>query len=315
MPAGIAATVDGGYATIDFIDQSLRGPALADLLEIGGPDSIETITRRGPRRQYRVLVGNAQAAGLLDGDEVARVPSAGQDSGKAAALVAADPNVNAGGGENWHTPTDQHTSANAYVGDTTVTEARAASNPVYTGTAEQFGGTSAAETPTHREVIDHVKANAHVMGVGGTAPVSELAARRSVPPEVVHHPGHQANAGLAAIQPVEATDPQGATTLPNDLKQPEEPATPADETEPLGGDGTEETGGDGTEEPNGTEEPSNGDGMHTEKAYPDGEVSIDWKRPELDAYAAASPREIDTTELPNKQAVFDAIKTREAELS
>jgi hypothetical protein len=304
MPAGIVATVDGGYATIDFVDQSLRGPALADLLEIGGPDSIETITRRGPRRQYRVLVGNAQAAGLLDGDEVGRVPSAGQDSGRAAALVAADPNVNAGGGENWHTPYDQHTSANAYVGDTTVTEARAAAAPVFTGTATPFGGTSAADTPTHKQVIEHVKE-------AGAAPSGAQAARGASADDVVlHHPGHQANAGLAAIQPYEPTDPQGATTLPNDLKAPvTEPETT--EPEPLGGDGTEtetQTGDDG----DGAE--LNGDGLPTVKAYPEGEVSIDWKRPELDAYAADSPREIDTTDLPNKQAVFDAIVAREKEL-
>ena len=70
MPAGIIATVDNGFATLDFVDKSLRGPALAELVEIGGPASIETITRDGPRRKYRVPAGNAQAAGLLDGDEV-----------------------------------------------------------------------------------------------------------------------------------------------------------------------------------------------------------------------------------------------------
>jgi hypothetical protein len=40
--------------------------------------------------------------------------------------------------------------------------------------------------------------------------------------------------------------------------------------------------------------------------YPDGEPSEDWKRPELDAYAAAV-KGLDTTGLPNKPAVLDAI--------
>ncbi|UYL88125.1 hypothetical protein SEA_EVAA_14 [Gordonia phage Evaa] len=66
MPEGIIATVDEGFATLDFVDRSLRGPAIQKLLEIGGPETIETLTRSGPRRQYRVPEGNAREAGLLD---------------------------------------------------------------------------------------------------------------------------------------------------------------------------------------------------------------------------------------------------------
>ena len=73
MPAGIIATVDDGFATLEFTDPALKGPALAELAEIGGPESIETLTRSGPRRRYRVPQGNAQTAGLLD----ASPPSAG----------------------------------------------------------------------------------------------------------------------------------------------------------------------------------------------------------------------------------------------
>lgn len=293
MPAGIAATVEGGYATIDFIDPAKRGPSLKALIDLAGPDSIETITRRGPRRQYRVLVGNAQAAGLLDGDEVARVPSAGQDSGKAAALVAADPNVNATADNagDWHTPVDQHTSRNKFVGATTSAQERAMTPPRFTGTATPFGGSKASDTPTHREVIDHVKASSSVMAVGGVQPVSERAAALSEPPAEVHHPGHQANAGLSTIQSVEPTDPQGATVLPADLKVSTAPPT--------------DTGA--VEQPTGA--------LAAPKAYPDGEPTTEWKRSELDAYAAASPREIDTTDRPNKQAVIDAIAAREAELN
>ncbi|QNL30140.1 hypothetical protein SEA_MARIOKART_13 [Gordonia phage Mariokart] len=66
MPEGIIAEVDEGFATIDFVDRSLRGPGLAKLIEIGGGESIDTLTRSGPRRQYRVPEGNAREAGLLD---------------------------------------------------------------------------------------------------------------------------------------------------------------------------------------------------------------------------------------------------------
>jgi hypothetical protein len=42
------------------------------------------------------------------------------------------------------------------------------------------------------------------------------------------------------------------------------------------------------------------------KPYPDGEPSDKWKRPELDAYAWAKKR-LDTSELPSKTAVLEAI--------
>ena len=66
MPAGVAAVVDEGFATLDFVDKTLRGPALTRLLKIGGPRSIEVLTREGPRKQYRVPEGNAREAGLVD---------------------------------------------------------------------------------------------------------------------------------------------------------------------------------------------------------------------------------------------------------
>lgn len=66
MPEGVIAEVRDGFATIEFTDPSLKAAALGRLLKIGGPRSIETITRDGPRRRYRVPEGNAQEAGLLD---------------------------------------------------------------------------------------------------------------------------------------------------------------------------------------------------------------------------------------------------------
>lgn len=142
MPAGIIAIDDGnGFVTLDFVDKSLRGPALAALLEIGGPGTIETISRKGPRRMYRVPTGNAQEAELLDDETVEQVKSAGYDTGAAAALVAADPNVNPGSDNaNWHTPVAEHTSANAYVGQVPNAAVLHNHNQVFTGDGGSYGG-------------------------------------------------------------------------------------------------------------------------------------------------------------------------------
>lgn len=67
MPSGVETFVDGeGFAIVDFVDPTRRGPGLAKLIALGGPESVETITRDGPRRKYRVPEGNASAAGLID---------------------------------------------------------------------------------------------------------------------------------------------------------------------------------------------------------------------------------------------------------
>ncbi|QGH80024.1 hypothetical protein SEA_NHAGOS_13 [Gordonia phage NHagos] len=66
MPEGVITEVDEGFAIIDFVDRSLRGPGLAKLIEVGGPETVEALTRRGPRKVYRVPEGNAREAGLLD---------------------------------------------------------------------------------------------------------------------------------------------------------------------------------------------------------------------------------------------------------
>lgn len=87
-PGGVAVAVADGLATIDFIDPILRGPALARLIDIGGPLSVETLTRRGPRKLYRVPEGNAREAGLLDDGTEVDAHASG-DSGFAAALADA----------------------------------------------------------------------------------------------------------------------------------------------------------------------------------------------------------------------------------
>lgn len=107
MPKGVETYVDSGFAVIDFVDSSLRGPALAKLLDIGGPGTVETLTREGPRRRYRVPEGNAREAGLLD------TPStvlASGDTGAAEALADASP---AGA-----RPDPQTVKGRAYVGQT-----------------------------------------------------------------------------------------------------------------------------------------------------------------------------------------------------
>jgi len=68
MPEGVVTTVEDGFATIDFVDRAQRGPGLRRLIALYGPEVIETLTRQGPRRLYRVPEGNAREAGLLDGD-------------------------------------------------------------------------------------------------------------------------------------------------------------------------------------------------------------------------------------------------------
>ncbi|AVR55937.1 hypothetical protein SEA_YAHALOM_16 [Mycobacterium phage Yahalom] len=68
MPAGIEVVVEDGFATIDFLDPKLKGPALGRLIESGGPGVVEPLTREkgSPRKRYRVPEGNAREAGLLD---------------------------------------------------------------------------------------------------------------------------------------------------------------------------------------------------------------------------------------------------------
>lgn len=86
---GVEVTVRDGFAIIDFVDQSLRGPALARLVEIGGGGSIEAFTRGTPRKVYRVPEGNAREAGLLDDSTEVDALQRATDTGFAAALAEA----------------------------------------------------------------------------------------------------------------------------------------------------------------------------------------------------------------------------------
>ncbi|WP_201792998.1 hypothetical protein LIX17_06815 [Mycobacterium avium subsp. hominissuis] len=88
--AGVDVVVADGFATIDFVDRELRGPALAKLIDIGGPGSVEPLTRKGPRKRYRVPEGNAREAGLLDDSSAVDALASG-DTGHAQRLADADP--------------------------------------------------------------------------------------------------------------------------------------------------------------------------------------------------------------------------------
>lgn len=74
MPEGISVVVEDGFATFDFVDPKLKGPTLSKLIATYGPEVIETLTRTGPRRLYRVPEGNAREVGLLDGGGAPEAP-------------------------------------------------------------------------------------------------------------------------------------------------------------------------------------------------------------------------------------------------
>ncbi|AHK11964.1 hypothetical protein Hosp_010 [Mycobacterium phage Hosp] len=311
MPAGIIATIDGDYATIDFVNQALRGPALAELAELGAP--IETITRDGPRRKYRVLVNFAEQANLLDLDEngdptaPGAVFSAGHDTGAAAALVAADPNVNEGADKaNWHTPVAEYTSANKFVGQVPNSQVLDRVQ-VHTGDASSYGGSGQA--PTHREVIEHVKMR------GGTL--------QAVQTMSFGHPGAEANLSLADQPSALATDPGSTPDVGGSFVAEDYTSVQATRDAPLAGpedvtvigpDGEPENTENASQPPaepvtEGTQaEPvTEADGEPRPDGLPEGEPNADWLRPQLEAYATWKGIE-NPSGYPNKAELLTAIE-------
>lgn len=69
MAEGILIEVQDGFAHIQFLDTAKRGPAIARLLELGGPELIDIDTRSNPRKTYIVPEGMAREAALLDDAE------------------------------------------------------------------------------------------------------------------------------------------------------------------------------------------------------------------------------------------------------
>lgn len=284
MPQGIVAEVDGGFATIDFVDPKLRGPGLNRLLEIGGPATIETLTRvkNSPRRQYRVPEGNAREAGLLDtprglGLNVDGTPdddtsggtgtttdtgTAG-DTGFAAALVAADPNVNPGlDKENWHTPTAEYTSANSFVA-TDANDASVDGSPVLNGRPQIFtgvGDVSADSNLTHP--LSSSDLIAYVADNGNGLTRSEAVREPRVPAAHISGALSQQTAALGS-------DPGGYA------KQPESPVEAASlvsgaVVSPFANGPTPAPAGPATPRP-----------AH----LPEGDPNVGWKRADINAYA------------------------------
>lgn len=286
MPEGIIATVDNGFATLDFVDQSQRGQALQKLIDIGGPETIETVTRVGPRRQYRVPEGNAREAGLLD-EANERQRSAGQDTGYADALAAANPQDGLEDGT--VSRPDQITSEGTYVGQTSAADERAlAPSPLNIGvdddSTEGYGGKNAAETNVHRDVIGHVREN--------TPAPTEVEPEPVVPVSAI-------NLGLANQDAALADDP-GARP---------DAGGPAQAEGDVRVQSTREPGAERRAEA----ELSNRAKVQTEASAGtaedngQGEPNDSWTRAELDSYAAEELG-LDTTDLPNKKAVLAAIK-------
>ncbi|QGH75264.1 hypothetical protein I5G61_gp16 [Mycobacterium phage Quesadilla] len=330
MPEGILATVDDGFATIDFVDPALRGPALAQLVELGGASSIETITRVGPRRQYRVPEGNAREVGLLDeatgehargavdhseedaaldpegGVRGAFTPgNAGVDTGAAAALKAANPNTNAtpANAGDWHTPTAEYTSENKYVGTTSAAEERALAPSPFTGSATSHGGSNAAETPTHREVIDRVKefkqANPKGAPRGEAAPHAPVQALNTGLKDrdsaLADDPGARPDEG-GAVRGTTYSTPQSQRAEGAQISQEARGGSRAAEVPGAADSGSQEAAG-------GTTPPDTEDVVE----YPEGEPSDKWRRDELDAYAL-KVKSLDTSGLGSKAEVLKAIQ-------
>lgn len=90
MPAGIQATVESGFATLVFLDSSLKGPALGKLLAIGGPELIDKSTR-GTRPSYTVPENIAREAGLLDDDLRTDHEREADDQGVPLGIAAEEP--------------------------------------------------------------------------------------------------------------------------------------------------------------------------------------------------------------------------------
>lgn len=139
MPAGIEAVVEDGFATLDFIDRSLVGPALEALRLAGSKVTKET--RVGPRARYTMPEGDAVAAGLLDGATVRPDSLSYGDSGFADTLQSV--------GNEGSRP-EAPTSRNLYVGATPAADVMAVPGPSTTVSGSK--PTGRIVTPIHGSV-------------------------------------------------------------------------------------------------------------------------------------------------------------------
>lgn len=74
MPEGISVAIEDGFATIEFLDRSLRGVTLQKLIDEGGGESIAVDTS-GTRRSYVVPEAVARAAGIVDTVTAKKAPA------------------------------------------------------------------------------------------------------------------------------------------------------------------------------------------------------------------------------------------------
>lgn len=201
MPNGVETFVDGGFATVDFVNPALRGPALAKLIEIGGPESIQTITRDGPRRKYTVPEGNAREAGLIDGPADVAHPRG--DLKYAKALADADP-IADGGEFRPDVPTVKGANDAGPVKQTAVL----GNQSVSTTESAYATTTEPAVAPPHVAVIAKIQADRNRAN-------SALAKRRVelAPDNVVPISGPPT---IAAQKGALATDPQSRPSLSPD---------------------------------------------------------------------------------------------------
>jgi len=122
MPAGIEVVIEDGFATLDFVDRTLVGPAL-EALRLAG-SKVTKQTRTGPRAVYSMPEGDAVAAGLIDGSAIVDHLSYG-DTGYAKSLQ----DVGNAAGEDWARPEAPTSKGNTYVGSTPASEVMAIKGP------------------------------------------------------------------------------------------------------------------------------------------------------------------------------------------
>ncbi|MGV0738230.1 hypothetical protein ABQF35_14280 [Mycobacterium syngnathidarum] len=273
MPAGVAVVVENGFATIDFVDSSKRGPGLQALLDVGTPpELIEKLTRSGPRVRYVVPEGNAREAGLLD--EVSEVDALEQpDTTSARDAIGAVP-------PEFPSTRDLHAQ---------VLRSGSYSHEYAVGGLVEAAGTGVA----NEGVVAQSGETVELVGTDTGGPYTVL-------PEL---PDASYGPGSTPLEPLTSASEPTGDAQGSQAEQASEPLDAiigtADATDAASAGDAEliEIPGGGTVE-------------SATQAWPDGEPELEWKRPELDAYAAS--KGIDTRELPNKRDVLAAI-TKAAE--
>jgi len=144
MPKGIEAVIEDGFATLDFTDRTLVGPALEKLRLAGS--KVTKQTRVGPRAVYNMPEGDAIAAGLLDSTTVRPDHLSYGDTGYAESLQS----VGNAAGEDWARPEAPTSKGNTYVGSTPASEVMAVKGPSTSVSGSVPAG--AIVTPIHGSV-------------------------------------------------------------------------------------------------------------------------------------------------------------------